>query len=111
VLFVPFVTEPLFELSFQLVHRHGVDVTKGMDLLNLLLRDLAKQALEQALEVLGAECLRHRLLRLALELRLELPTHLHRQRGFAEPSESHDGEHLELLVTVTLIIQLLDLVG
>jgi len=88
VLFVPFVTEPLFELSFQLVHRHGVDVTKGMDLLNLLLRDLAKQALEQALEVLGAKCLRHGLLRLALELRLELPTHRHRQCGFAETSDS-----------------------
>ena len=59
MLFVPFVTEPLFELSFQLVHRHGVDVTKGIGFsCPLLLRDLPKQALEKPLDVLGAaECL------------------------------------------------------
>ena len=57
VLFVPLVLNPLLELAFQVVDRHGVYVTHGIRLLIARLHDLLKQALEQCMEVLAAECL------------------------------------------------------
>ena len=58
---LPFVLEPRLEFAFQFVDSLGVDITQGIRLVAasfLRLRDLTKHALEQPVEVIGAECLR-----------------------------------------------------
>jgi hypothetical protein len=87
---------------------HIVDATEEVHFLHAFwvisfrLHDLLKHALQQSLQILGAECLGHGHQRLALELPLELPAHLRRQRSLPEPSESHDGDHLDLVVIVLI---------